>query len=272
MTANFCPHCGSQLKPGAKFCEACGKAIEATAAPRPAHSAEASAAPAPRPALNGGGATHAAKKKKRPLVWVLAAVAGLAVIGAIGVKVYHAKKLARAQEHYDMAMIYAKPPVRYSLVIEELSKAIELNPDFAEAYFVRAGAYEDTKEPLKAMSDYCQAGYKYTWKKGDNKKLLEEERRRNKYLCKELFESAIVNILGLSLAEMDKKNEGETEEIKEKIDDNLDSVIEKCTQALDYADDQFTKNIAYTVRSLAYAQKGDYANYRADKENAKNAK
>src|SRR5215204_1440714 len=59
--------------------------------------------------------------------------------------------------HNNRGVEYADTKRDYDEAIREYTKAIELNPQFAEAYYNRGIAYSDKKEYDAAIQDYTKA-------------------------------------------------------------------------------------------------------------------
>src|SRR5215813_11765721 len=74
----FCTKCGAQV--AGAFCVQCGAPAKSGAGP-----AGAAAAPAAAPSYNASAAPVTAARKTSPIVWILIAVAGVFVLGIVGV-------------------------------------------------------------------------------------------------------------------------------------------------------------------------------------------
>jgi tetratricopeptide (TPR) repeat protein len=63
-----------------------------------------------------------------------------------------------AEAHFQRGLVYLKQrPRQYQLAIDDLSKAIELKPQFADAYFYRALAFHDMKQWDQCIDDLAKA-------------------------------------------------------------------------------------------------------------------
>jgi tetratricopeptide (TPR) repeat protein len=93
-------------------------------------------------------------RRKRRLI--AACVAGTAAIAAVaGILYKRSVDPIRAQESYDAgARLYRI--ARYPHAILSLSRAIDLKPGFADAYFLRAEAYVAESYPEKAIPDFTK--------------------------------------------------------------------------------------------------------------------